>query len=277
MKKILLSLCYVLLSLNVNAATNDAVAKRSKNLYEEKKPAVVSQQQIMLKVKIGEVDRKALDGFGNNIIFSGKRDINKQFEWLEKQGMYKNISESNLTTLSGEEAYMHIGGELPIPVSRSDTLQAIQYKQYGLNIRFLPVMRNGSLLIDVEPSLVEPRIDNAIKVSGMIVPTMTKSYAKTKVNLLPGETIMIAGFAKDSFSAETARFSRYSADVKKSHQKSLSEIVIIVTPYLVHPSKEAMPVPGDNIDENQIINNLLKGEKNILINSSNNKIGLSVE
>ncbi|TIX61071.1 MAG: type II and III secretion system protein family protein, partial [Mesorhizobium sp.] len=65
-------------------------------------------------------------------------------EALEAKGVVRTLAEPNLTTLSGESASFNAGGEVPIRSIGTDGNIQIEYKQFGVNLLFTPVVMDES-------------------------------------------------------------------------------------------------------------------------------------
>ena len=72
-----------------------------------------------------------------NFLFNLALDAAKQ------NGLARILAEPTLTTLSGQEAEFLSGGEFPIPVPQNNNTISIVFKQYGVQIKFVPVVLNG--------------------------------------------------------------------------------------------------------------------------------------
>lgn len=182
---------------------------------------------------------------------------------LEGEGLFKLLAEPNLVAISGEEAEFLAGGEIPIPVvqgtsgTRSDANNsvAIEYKPFGVAVKFTPfVLSENRVRMTVQPEVSEVSTQNAVRVSGFDIPSITTRRAKTTVELAPGESYMIAGLIKDQTRAQIDQLPGakelpvLGALFRSTEfQRNESELVIAVTPYIVDPVKGSdIKLPSDD-------------------------------
>ncbi len=178
---------------------------------------------------------------------------------LEQDGLFKLLAEPNLVAVSGEEAEFLAGGEIPIPVPQGagggTNTVTIQYKPYGVAIRFKPLVLSGNHIhMEVQPEVSELDPANALTINGFRVPAISTRRAKTTVELAAGESFMIAGLIKD----ESRSTINQLPGVKElpilgalfrstEFQRNETELVIAVTPYTVDPMRNAdVRLPTDN-------------------------------
>ena len=177
---------------------------------------------------------------------------------LEQDGLFKLLAEPNLVAISGEQAEFLAGGEIPIPVPQggggNGTTITIQYKPYGVAVRFKPSVLTQNLIhMEVQPEVSELDPANAIVVDTFHIPALTTRRAKTTVELAPGEGFMIAGLLKDKTSATIDQLPG-AMDLpilgalfrSTQFQRNETELVIAVTPYIVDPLKNSeVKMPTD--------------------------------
>jgi pilus assembly protein CpaC len=239
------------------AVSGAEVASRIVNIVEEYLPTnssnlinlmqVKGGQQVMLRVQIGEVQRGAIDklGFSANGLMSQTRmfDVASEFDAMVGDGVMKILAEPNLTAISGESAEFLAGGEFPVPVAQGDNVMSVQYKPFGVSLKFTPtVLSQNRIRLNVEPEVSDISTKGAIKVNGMTVPAITSRRAKTTVELAPGESFMIAGLIKDDLRNVVGEMPPFG-DIpilgalfrSTAFQRNETELVIAVTPYIAKP------------------------------------------
>lgn len=180
-----------------------------------------------------------LSGFGK---FLGL-DIGSALDLAETDGLVTTLAEPNLTALSGETAEFLAGGEFPIPLSQGLGTTTIEYKKYGVSLAYTPtVLANGRISIRVRPEVSELSSQGAITLNGFQVPALTVRRAETTIELGSGQSFMIAGLLNNS-AQNTIQKAPGLGDLpilgnlfkSTSFQKGETELVIVVTPYLVQP------------------------------------------
>ena len=184
--------------------------------------------------------------FTGSIYTPGKTGIGAALEALEQDGMIKLLAEPNLTALSGEEAQFLAGGEFPIPVPQQGGVSTIEYKPFGVALKFTPyVLSPNRIRIQVNPEVSETSQQNQITTSdGFIAPSIITRRASTTVELAPGETFMLAGLMRDDISTSISQLPG-AGDIpvlgalfrSTAYSRNETELVISVTPYLVDPVK----------------------------------------
>ena len=113
---------------------------------------------------------------------------------LKENGLAKILAEPTLVTLSGQEASFLAGGEFPIPVSQRTDSISVEYKTFGVALRFTPnVIDQDKISIRVSPEVSELDFSNAITLSGFTIPALTTRRAATMIELRNGQSFAIAG------------------------------------------------------------------------------------
>ncbi|MBX7493764.1 type II and III secretion system protein family protein [Qipengyuania sp. 1NDW9] len=170
-------------------------------------------------------------------------DIASALDLAETQGLVTTLSQPNLTALSGETAEFLAGGEFPIPLSGGLGTTTIEYKNYGVSLAYTPtVLANGRISIRVRPEVSELSSQGAITLNGFQIPALITRRAETTVELGSGQSFMIAGLLSNS-SQNTIEKAPGLGDVpilgnlfrSTNYRKGETELVIVVTPYLVKP------------------------------------------
>ncbi|MFL6846363.1 MAG: type II and III secretion system protein family protein [Allosphingosinicella sp.] len=182
-------------------------------------------------------------------------DILSALDLAENDGRVRTLAEPNLTALSGETASFLAGGEFPIPSSNGINGTAIEFKQYGVSLAFTPVvLESGRISMRVRPEVSELSDQGAIQINGFRVPSLTTRRAETTVELGSGQSFMIGGLLRNSSSnsVDKAPFLGSLPILgalfrSNSFRRDETELVIVVTPYLVRPvnaNQIALPTDG---------------------------------
>ncbi|WP_128514219.1 type II and III secretion system protein family protein [Tabrizicola thermarum] len=249
-------------------------------------------QQVMLKVRFAEVNRtisKSLttslgvnDGgrfssqsgafvnsganppFGTGA-FGGLRlggsvgglEFGVMLEALEAKGMVRTLAEPNLTALSGQEAKFLAGGEYPVPVSQDNNTVTVEYKPFGVELNFTPVVVDQDIInlsINAAVSSIDPA--NGISVgNNFTIDAFKRRETSTTVEMRDGESFAIAGLLQDDFRDLNSQLP-WIGDIpilgalfrSSEYQRAQTELVIIVTPHLVTPvAGAALALPTDRV------------------------------
>lgn len=177
----------------------------------------------------------------------------------ETVGLVTTLAQPNLTTLSGESAEFLAGGEYPIPIVQGTNSSnvTIEYKKYGVSLSYAPtVLANGHISMRVRPEVSELSSEGAVTLNGFQVPSLTVRRTETTVELGSGQSFMIAGLLSNN-SQNTIQKLPGAGDLpilgslfrSTSYKRGETELVIVVTPYLVNPVDAAdikLPTDGFN-------------------------------
>jgi len=180
-------------------------------------------------------------------------DILSTLDIAATDGVASILAEPNLTALSGETASFLAGGEFPIPVSQGNNAVTIEYKQYGVGLAFTPiVLGDGRISMRVRPEVSQLSDSGAVTLNGFRVPALITRRAETTVELGSGQSFMIAGLLQNTGNNSVDK-APVLGDLpilgalfrSTKFQRSETELVVIVTPYLVRPVSTQMATPVD--------------------------------
>ena len=197
---------------------------------------------------------------------SGKNtSINTVLDLLAQDELITMLAEPNLTARSGETASFLAGGEFPIPVAGSNNQITVAFKQYGVSLAFVPtVLTDGRISLHVHPEVSQLTNVGSVSVpigtsvfggATITIPAITVRRADTTVELGSGQSFAIAGLLS-AHNTENALGVPYFGELPvigplfKSDlfQRDESELVIVVTPYIVQPvsNPNQLRMPTDN-------------------------------
>jgi pilus assembly protein CpaC len=180
-------------------------------------------------------------------------DLISSLDLAEVDGLVTTLAEPNLTALSGETASFLAGGEFPIPISQSLGTVSIEYKQYGVGLAFSPiVLEDGRIQMRVRPEVSELSNEGSIRLNGFTVPALTVRRTETTVELGSGQSFMIAGLLSNN-SQNSIDKTPGVGDVpilgslfrSTNFRREETELVVVVTPYLVRPVSGQLATPVD--------------------------------
>ena len=250
--------------------------------------SVGGSQQVMLKVRFAEMQRTvakslsasiglttnasasvvgnlqtgtAINGARNgalNVGFtSGGLAINVLLEALESKGLVRTLAEPNLVALSGSEANFLAGGEFPIPVNQdNDGGITVEFKPFGIEMRFIPTVIDGDLInLVIDTSVSEIDRANSLTLNNISIPAFSKRQASTVVEIRDGQSIAIAGLLQDEF-RDLAGQVPWLGDIpilgalfrSADYSRKQTELVVIVTPHLISPvDGDTLSLPTDRV------------------------------
>lgn len=206
----------------------------------------------------------ALTGF----VTSGKFSLDSVVNALEKEGLISVLAEPNLTALSGETASFLAGGEFPIPIPQDNRTIGITFKQFGVGLAFTPTLLSDERInLKVRPEVSQLTSTGAVTIQGFSIPALTTRRAETTVELGSGQSFAIAGLLQNTLTRDLNKFPGL-ADLpilgalfrSDNYQRNESELVIIVTPYIVRPvSAPRLALPTDGLKMPRDVERLFKG------------------
>ncbi|TXC68705.1 type II and III secretion system protein family protein [Sphingorhabdus soli] len=185
-------------------------------------------------------------------------NLNASFDLAERAGLVTTLAQPNLTALSGETADFLAGGEFPIPVSQagaSGNSITVEFRKYGVSLAYTPtVLSNGRISMRVRPEVSELSSEGAVTIGGFQVPALTIRRTETTVEMGSGESMMIAGLLNNRSTSSIEKTpgvgdipilgALFKSD---NYRRGETELVIVVTPYLVKPvtaSRISLPTDG---------------------------------
>lgn len=196
--------------------------------------------------------------------FSDSFIFNLVLDAAKEQGLAKILAEPTLTTLTGQEATFLSGGEFPIPIPQGDRSVTISFKDFGIQLKVLPVVLAGdrinakldisvSELSNVTSVLINPSQTNA----SFVVPSLSRRSATGTVELADGQTIALAGLFSDNLRSLVTKFPGLgsvpvlgSLFRSQDYREGTTELVILVTPRLARPiDPKRLELPTDRYRE----------------------------
>lgn len=173
----------------------------------------------------------------------------------ERNGQVTTLANPNLTALSGETSSFLAGGEIPIPVSQGLGAVSVEYKQYGISLTYTPtVLSDGRISLRVRPEVSQLSLAGAVTIGGTQIPALTTRRAETTVELGSGQSMMIGGLLSNTHNNLIDK-TPGAGDIpilgalfrSNAFQRNETELMIVVTPYLVKPvdaNSIVMPTDG---------------------------------
>lgn len=190
----------------------------------------------------------------NFLLYNADLNIGAMIQDLEQRNLLQILAEPNITTLSGEKANFLAGGEFPFPVVQGGGVNGItsitvQFRPYGVKLEFLPQVNvDGSIALKVAPEVSALDYTNAVQISGYTIPAISSRRADTQVVLHDGQTFAISGLLDQRATDQLGRTPGIASIPilgnlfkSKNINHSTSELLVLVTPEIVDPSKDQTP------------------------------------
>lgn len=182
---------------------------------------------------------------------------------LERRGLARRLAEPNLVAKSGQEASFLAGGEVPIPVAQSDGQVSVEFKEFGVRLTFTPTVLDGGMInLVMEPEVSQVDNTGGVVVNGLSVPSFTSRRVRTTVELRNGQSFAVAGLLQSSNERTQDQVPLLGSIPiigalfrSASFQRQETDLVVIVTPRLVDPSRPGVPL-GTPLDNSRSTNDL---------------------
>lgn len=238
---------------------------------------VTGVQQVALQVTVSEIRRDTAKQLGINIsgalsigtanfgfnsdiassITTGNRitgsfpgaslSINAAIAALESRNALRILAQPTLTSISGQPAEFTAGGQFPLTVLDANGQPVIIYKDYGVTLGFTPTVRsNGTIALTIATGVSELQGSSG---------ALTKRDTKTSVEIGAGQTLAIGGLLQSTRGQQIEQFPGLgnipilgALFRSRDYANKETELVILVTPYLVQPTHRAPPLPTDTHD-----------------------------
>jgi len=178
------------------------------------------------------------------------------------------LAEPNLTALSGETASFLAGGEFPVPIDNDNDGLTIEFKAFGISLAFTPTVLSAERIsLRVRPEVSDISEKGAININGLVIPALATRRAETTVELGSGQSFAIGGLLSTNIENAVSKFpglgdlpvlgTLFRSQRFRSNE---TELVILVTPYLVRPVDEpVLAAPTDGYRAPTDIERILEG------------------
>ena len=193
-------------------------------------------------------------------IFIFRPDINlaATIKALQEQNVLEILAEPNLMTESGKDASFLAGGEFPFPILQSTGGAGgfagitIQFKEFGVRLNFTPTLTpDGLIHLKVKPEVSSLDFTNALTLQGFVIPALATNRVESDMSLTDGQSFAIAGLMDNRVTEQMQKIPGIG-DIpilgklftSKSLNRSKNELVVVVTPHIVHPLPAGQPTPN---------------------------------
>lgn len=170
---------------------------------------------------------------------------------LAQTGYARTLSEPTLVALSGRDATFLAGGEFPVPVPAGQGQLGIEYKEFGVQLKFAPTVVNDTIQLNLDTSVSD--IDQAVGVrtESISVPGVTTRRSTTTIRLRDGQSFVIAGLLSDRVRSSIDKIPGIG-DLpvlgalfrSTSYRREETELLVVVTAHIVRPQDDRPGLPG---------------------------------
>ena len=183
-----------------------------------------------------------------------------------------------MTAISGEVASFLAGGEFPVPTGRDqDGNITITFKPFGVALGFTPVvLSEGRISLRVKTEVSELTSEGSFSIPGLTIPALKVRRADTTLELPSGGSMVLGGMLQDSVRTSIGSFPGLGnlpilgpLFRSRDFQRNETELVIIVTPYLVKPvARAALTTPDQGFAPASDAQSILLGNLNRVYGSN---------
>jgi len=196
----------------------------------------------------------------NVFLFRPDLNLGTMIKALEARNLLQMLAEPNVLTLNNKAASFVAGGEFPFPVVQGGAsvgAVTIQFREYGVRIRFLPVVTpRGSIRLQVTPEVSSLDYSNALQFQGFTIPALATRRVDTQVELSSGQSFVIAGLLDNTITESLNKIPGIG-DIpilgklfqSRSRTRNNSELMVLVTPELVTPIPAGGKLPEVRMPE----------------------------
>jgi pilus assembly protein CpaC len=199
----------------------------------------------------------------NIFLFNPDIHLLTTIEALQSKNLFQVLAEPNLMTESGKEASFLAGGEFPYPTIQgsgggaSSNAVTIQFKEFGIRLSFTPILSaDGTIHLKVKPEVSTLDFANGVTLNGFVLPALSTRRVESEMSLADGQTFAIAGLVDNRVTELLSKLPGIG-DIpilgklfqSKSLNKTKNELLVIVTPRIVHPLNPDQVPHGPNFPQ----------------------------
>jgi pilus assembly protein CpaC len=174
---------------------------------------------------------------------------------LEQNDLAKTLAEPTLVAMTGQEARFLAGGEFPIPLASGFGTVQVEFKKFGIQLKFTPtVLSDGLINLKLATEVSEIDSSLAVTIGGFSVPGLASRQSETTVRLRDGQCFAIAGLLSDRMRSTAAKLP-VLGDIpllgalfrSTQYRREETELLVVVTAKLVRPvsPQDAPLLPGE--------------------------------
>ena len=160
---------------------------------------------------------------------------------LLQEGHARILSSPDLVTTPGNEATFLVGGQIPIPYSSGLGQIAIQYKDFGVQLRVTPILLgNGAVQATISPDISDLDFQDGVTANGFFIPALKESRLSTNIITQPGESVIMGGMVR-RLDQRTILKIPLLGDIpilgqlfrSVNYQNSQTDVVFVMTPEII--------------------------------------------
>ncbi|MGD9615974.1 MAG: type II and III secretion system protein family protein [Alphaproteobacteria bacterium] len=176
---------------------------------------------------------------------------------LAQENLLVTLAEPNLTATNGQPAAFLAGGEFPVPVATTTAggflIPTIEFKTFGVALDVTPTIIDAEhLVLKIRTGVSELTNTGAVVLNDTSIPGLTTRRAETTVELGSGQSFVLGGLLQNAVTQNISKIP-WLGDIpilgqlfrSERFRRRETELVIIVTPYLVKPANQMLATPVD--------------------------------
>jgi pilus assembly protein CpaC len=176
---------------------------------------------------------------------------------MAQENLIVTLAEPNLTASNGQPAAFLAGGEFPVPVASNSTngfpTTTIEFKPFGVGLDVTPTIIDPEhLVLKIRSQVSELSTAGAITLNDTQIPALTVRRTETTVELGSGQSFVLGGLLQNRVLQNISKIP-WLGDIpvlgqlfrSERFKRNETELVIIVTPYLVMPANQRLATPVD--------------------------------
>lgn len=221
---------------------------------------------------LSSVTRKTTSSSTDNALYGGiggnTYSISAVLDLLGEEGLASVLAEPTLTAISGQTATFLAGGEIPVVTTSGLNGTTVTYKEYGIRLNFTPtVLSHDRISLAVRPEVSQLTDVGAVTTGDITIPALSTRRVDTTVELGSGDSFVIGGLLQNNRTNKNSRLPGLG-DIpvlgklfqSQSFQNDESELVVMVTPYIVKPTKpKAIAEPNQPFRADETVERLMSG------------------
>jgi pilus assembly protein CpaC len=192
--------------------------------------------------------------------------VSATIDALATEGLIKDLAEPDLVALNGQTASFLAGGEFPVPIAGSSSSTngvptiTVEFKSFGVSVGFTPTIIDAHHLnLRVRPEVSALTTVGEVSVpltatASVTIPALVVRRAETSIELGSGETFALAGLLQHNTEQDISKVP-VLGDIpilgalfrSTRFMRNETELVIIVTPYLVNPVATRLAAPTNGL------------------------------
>ncbi len=227
-------------------------------------------------ISFGVNNKSYSDGGLGMVNNRGNTELASNLSAFERVGLVRTLAEPNLTSVSGEAAKFLVGGEFPVPVAQDNQGRVtVDFKPFGVGLGFTPVvLSSGRISLKISTEVSELTNVGALKLNeSLTLPGLSVRRAEDTVEMQSGSSMMIAGLLQQKYKQSIDGLPGLTTLPilgalfrSRDFINDETELVIIVTPYIVSPTDPAdMQTPADNLQLPNDLQSVFMGRLNTVV------------